>query len=294
MNTKYLPSRKFVASVIIIVIGVSLIFGIYKLTIYLKNRVGAKKGASTIIVKDLVQKDTNQNGIPDWEESLWGVDPTINGASNKEFIVAERAKLAKNGTQDFGPQFDQSAESAQNIELSREFFSVILSLQQSGNLDEASIQAVSDTLGQKITANPIPDIYTRKMLTVQTTTSTGTETYVKAVGALMNKYKDKGLGDELNLIAQGLMKNDSQATTLAGTTGKAYRSFGQELIKIPVPYSLIDLHLTLANDYEKVGQSVDGLTKILTDPIVGMKALINYKKYSDALVIDIGNLSDNY
>lgn len=294
MNKEYLPSRQFVVSVLIIALSISGIFGIYKLTTYIKGRIGRGKAPTQVLVKDVVQKDSNKNGIPDWEESLWGLDPEKDGVSNKEFILAERSKLANNNAVNNTPNFDQSAESPENIALSREFFAVIMSLQQSGNLDEESIKQVSDTLGQKIIATPINSIYTKNMLTIVTTTNASTEAYFKAVGGLMKKYSDKNLGEELSLIAQGLMRNDPQATALTVTIVSAYKSFGKELIKIPVPYSLVDKHLALANDYEKVGQATNDLTKILTDPITGMKAIINYKKYSDALVTDIENLSDNY
>ncbi len=59
-------------------------------------------------------------------------------------------------------------------------------------------------------------------------------------------------------------------------------------MKIPVPNDLTTTHLAIANDYEKVGQSVNGLSQLLDEPIVGMKALINYKKYTDMLEEEYG------
>lgn len=288
MNKEYLPSRKFVAGVLIIAIIIAIIFGISKLATLFKGKI-TKSEPTKLLVKDLVQKDTNKNGIPDWEESLWGLDPTANGISNREFISNEKAKLTNNSIIQEG-----SPVSNENTALSREFFAVIMSLQQSGDLNEDSIKAVSDTLGQKIVADPIGDTYTRDSLNKVVANTANIDTYVKAVGKLMTKYKDKDMGNELNLISQGLMRNDPQATMLAGNIGKVYRSFGQELVKIPVPATLVDLDLALANDYDRVAQSIEGLTKILTDPIIGMRAIINYKRYSDNLVADIENLSDNY
>jgi hypothetical protein len=50
--------------------------------------------------------------------------------------------------------------------------------------------------------------------------------------------------------------------------------------------------LGAANNYEKTGQTIKDLAKILSDPIVGMKALINYKKYNDALASDLEKISE--
>lgn len=288
MNKEYLPSKKFIATVSIIVIVFLIVFGVSKLAVFFKNKLG-DKAPTKLLVKDLVQQDTNNNGIPDWEESLWGLNPNENGPSNKEFILAERAKLAKNQ-----PAQEGTPEAVENTELAKEFFAVLMSLQQSGNLDDGSIKSISEALGQKIVAAPINPIYTRDMLDKQAPTEAATEAYLKNVGKLMQQYQDKDMGNELNYISQGLMRNDPQATALAGNIAKSYRSLGQELMKIPVPTSVIDHHLAMANDYERVAQSIDGLTQILTNPIIGMKAVINYNKYTDALVADIENLTDIY
>lgn len=84
---------------------------------------------------------------------------------------------------------------------------------------------------------------------------------------------------------------DPQAFIEAEAVASAYRAFAKELIKIQVPTPLSTTHLSLANNYEKVAQSIEGMSQMLTDPMIGMKAIINYKKYTDALVSDIETLS---
>jgi hypothetical protein len=65
-------------------------------------------------------------------------------------------------------------------------------------------------------------------------------------------------------------------------------------MKIAVPSSFATVHLSLANNYDKTGRSIDGMLTLLTNQIAGMKALINYNIYSDALVADMEELSSNY
>ena len=43
-------------------------------------------------------------------------------------------------------------------------FATIISLQQTGELNEESIQSVSGAVGQRVEATPIADIYTSNML----------------------------------------------------------------------------------------------------------------------------------
>ena len=88
-----------------------------------------------------------------------------------------------------------------------------------------------------------------------------------------------------------MSNNDPSALYATKTVGEAYQSFGKDMMSIPVPRSLSASHLSAANNYEKVGQSINGLAQILTDQLVGMKSIINYKNYSDALASDLEKLS---
>ncbi|MFA6251246.1 MAG: hypothetical protein WC603_01305 [Candidatus Paceibacterota bacterium] len=285
---KYLPSRKFIAFLLIIVIFIALFLGIKGIISLFQNKKTAKNEPVQITVGGLIQKDSNNNGIADWEEYLWGLNPNKNGQENKEFIMSKKEVLANGGDLAL---FDDSKAITENEILSRELFATIISLQQTGELNEGTIQSISEAIGQKIEAAPIPDIYTQDMLILKQDSQDENANYFTAFTVLAIKYQDEDIGSELTLISQGLGNNDPQALYAARTVASAYRAFGQELIKTPVPYGASSINLSLANNYEKVAQSIEGLSQILSDPIMGMRAIVNYKKYTDAIVADIDRLS---
>ena len=287
---KYLPSKKFIVSTAVLIGIAVLVFGIYEIVNFLSHRSGRMKFPTKVEIANSIQKDSNNNGIPDWEESLWGLDPTKNGQSNKDFIIAKRDILSKNSSVIPATKDIPTA----TVDLSKEFFSVVMSLQQSNTLDDSSMQSIADVVGQKVVAAPIDDVYTADMVSAKRTTPTTLSNYYYAFKKLTDKYADKDIGNELTYISQGLKNNDAQAFQFAGDIASAYRLFGKELIKIPVPDSLISVHVSLANNYEKVAKSIEGIDQSLTDPITGMKAIINYKKYTDALVANIQQLSDSF
>lgn len=288
MNKEYLPSKQFIQRVVAVAIILAIILGIYEIARYFggKSKILPK---SKLVVKNLTEQDANANTIPDWEEKLWGLDPTKNGPENKEFILAKRATIAK----DRPDLAVGDTPISENDALSRDFFSIIMSLQQGGTLDQNSIQAVSDAIGKKVEATPIDDIYTRNMVKVVESDANSISDYYEAFINLVIKYGDKNIGDELIFINQGLANKDPNAIKQIDSISKAYRDFGAEFIKIPVPNTLVNPHISLANNYEKVGQSIVGMTNLLGDPLSGIKSFINYKKYSDALEIDIDGISGN-
>lgn len=289
MDKKYLPSKVFVIKVIIIVVIAATVFGVYKIFSYLKNRPTGGKVVK-LLFKNVVQKDSNSNGVPDWEEALWGLDPTKDGASNKEFIDAKKRTLSNNGTLLEG---NNNLNLGKNDQLAREFFSIIMSLQASGTLDDASINTVADSIGQKIATSPIADKYTQNMLIIKDDSAASSINYFNQFKALTNKYADSNIGDELVFISEGLKKNDTTAMKSTKSVADAYKEFGQELMKIPVPTHIAERHLSLANNYEKTGETIDGLTIMLDDPMEGMKSIINYKNYSDGIVSDVNFIKDN-
>lgn len=288
---KYLPSRKFIAIFLIIIVFVTLFFTVKGTISLFKNKGSTKINGEPIqvTVGDIIQKDSNNNGIADWEEYLWGLDPNKNGPENKDFILSKKKALTQSGNISTP---DDSKLITDNEMLSREFFATIISLQQTGSLNEESIKSVSDAIGQKIEALPITDTYKSTDLTIKKDSAEANTAYFNAYNNLATKYADENIGSELTIISQGLGSNDPQALYAARTISSAYISFSSEFIKIPVPSSIASIHLNLANNYNKTGQSIGGLTQILSDPILGMRSIISYKRYSDAMVSDIEKLSE--
>lgn len=280
---QYLPSPQFIRKVVVIIALVLIVLIITKVVPAIKNRINQNKLEKTLMVKDLVTQDQNKNGIQDWEEALWGLDPGKDGASNREYILAKKKILNK----DTIPE----SELTENDKMAREFFALVVSLQQSGNLNDASMKALAESIGGKIENTDISDIYTEKMISVESTTPSVLRTYYSNLQKINNKYKNKYIGEELSLIGQAIANNDGQALRLAIQTADDYRAFGKDLMAINVPSSVMKLHLELANNYEKNALALEGMSVMLDNPINGISSFVKYKKYNDMLVTTIENLT---
>ena len=287
----YLPSKKFTSIILIVIIAITFILLVREVTYLIRGGRDLSNTGNIVQTtpEEKIRKDSNNNGIPDFEEYLWGLNPNKNGEENKEFILSKKRNLF--GNDQLSPNNDDSKNITENEMLSRQFFATIVALQQEGELNQESIDSISAAIGQKIEVVIIPDIYTKNMLTLKEDSEDTNVQYFIDFIELVNKYKDADIGSELVLISQGLGNNDPQALYAAMTVASAYRTFGKELTKIPVPEYISSVHLSLANNYEKTAQTIEGLTRTLTDPIIGMRSIISYKKYSDAIVSDIEKIS---
>lgn len=288
---KYLPSKKFTAIVLLIVVIIVLFFTIRSVAKYFHNKKIAK-GAPTpvaVTVGSLTQKDSNDNGIPDWEEYLWGLNPNRNGEKNKEFITAKRKSLEANGVISMG---NNNGDITDNEMLARQFYATIVSLQETGDVNQESVKSVAEAVGENIIPLSFNDVYTINDLKIVEDSENTKKNYHNSLVNLVNKYKDADIGSELVIISQGLANKDMQAFYATKSIAEAYISFGQELSKVAVPRSMVPIHLKVINGYEKVGRSIGELIKMLSDPIIGMKAVLAYKNYSDSLASDLEKVSE--
>lgn len=283
---KYLPSKKFTAIVLLIVVVVVLFFTIRSVAKYFHNKKIAK-GAPTpvaVTVGSLTQKDSNDNGIPDWEEYLWGLNPNRNGEKNKEIILEKKKLLSKNGI----ISIENSNIKTNNDALSRQFFASILALQQNGELNEDSLQSLASAVGENVSIAEINDTYTKDMLIIDD--SVTLKKYNSIFMGIIKKYKDKDVGKELTIIAQGIANNDKQAFYALQDISKSYRIMGSEIVKIPVPYQISDIQLSIANNCNKIGTIINDMGQSTEDPMIGINSLLGYKKYSDDLATNIEEL----
>ena len=100
MKKNYLPSKKFIYSIVILV-TIGILFFVVSSLLSKKNHFSAANSsqlqASNMTINDLLQKDSDGDGVADWQEALWGTDPnkkqTFDGISDSEYISKKKADL---------------------------------------------------------------------------------------------------------------------------------------------------------------------------------------------------------
>jgi len=174
----------------------------------------------------------------------------------------------------------------------REFFASYSAMKSSGQVDSNTINNFSSSLGQNIVNPSLIDRYSATDVKINAIDNTASkQKYYQDVQKLFKSYQSTGLGDELDIISQGLATNSTNGITdntdkysKLLTIGNAYQDFAKKVMGMGVPQSLSEYHLRIANSSNNTGISVSNMTKITNDPIVGLSGLSQYQKYSDNLV----------
>ena len=295
---KYLPSKKFLylfGSFLVIAIVFFIAFKLLsnKNSFSNSNNSNAlqvdRLAQAGLTVNQLIQKDSDNDGVPDWEEALWGTDPhnrmTFAGLTDAAYIAGKKKELNIDQTKD-------EAGETETDKFAKEFFTAYVAMKASGTVDPDAINNFSNSLGQSVVNPTLIDLYTTKDVKTSTDNSATEKTkYYNAVKKLFENAKSEGVGDELTIINNQIAgPHDDTNQDQLNKISKAYENFASSVIKLTVPSDLAGEHLKIANDATNTGISIQGMTKVTSDPIVGLSGVSQYQKYSDDLISTVGSL----
>ena len=239
-------------------------------------------------VSDLITQDSNNNGIPDWEESLYGLDPKGDGVSNKK-IIDEKKNKSKQANGIINGSSNVSL--TETSKLSREMLSTILALQQSGNLTSAAINNLGSTLGSAIDAKrDTTPTYTIDNMTVVPDGATAMVAYEKGFSAALATSQKSGVGNELSVIYQALDETTGKDNiTKLDSYAMGYDKLASDIIAIKTPEKLSQRSLAFANACSLMSHSLKKIELMYSDVSTGLVGFDEYATARDAIA---GGTSD--
>ena len=252
---------------------------------------------STLALKDLVNKDTDGDGILDWEEGLWGKDPlkkeTARGIPDSVTITKLKAEQRTSDNDNGQGESSPKEESlTQTDKFSRELFSTVATLSQNGAIDEATVEKIGDSLADHI-QNTAP----RKVFLIsdiKTTNENSVQSFTTYNNALNNIYKiytvnytvldvlQKFTADENNVDASILKELDP----IIEQTKKAISA----MVKMTVPQALLTLHLNIINVLQRLVENISDIRLYDSDVIVTLSGINEYGENATKLESGLNSL----
>ncbi|TSC77986.1 MAG: Uncharacterized protein G01um101424_120 [Parcubacteria group bacterium Gr01-1014_24] len=251
------------------------------------------------ILGNLVNKDTDLDGVLDWEESLWGTNPNkkdTNGDGVGDDVEIENLKLARldDTSRSGGKLTEQDNENlTETDKFSREFFATIATLNQSGQMDQATVDKLSSSLAEHIQNSPprkvflLSDVKIIKDDSVQ-----AVKNYNNNLNKIHDKYQTERtvidvlqefIADENNINAGVLLELDPIVEQTQNVIN--------ELVKMSVPQSLSVLHLDMINAMERLVENISDIKLYDTDVIVSLSAISQYDQNTTTLQSAINSLA---
>ncbi len=234
----------------------------------------------------LITKDTNGNGIPDWEEKLWGLDPTIlytNGVSNKQIIEQKKKALGVTDT--------KLAPSNETDLLAQQLFSITSALGQSSQSSEALINIGTD-LGNSIEFKDVTNHYSLKDIKTVKTSTVSLKAYFAAMTKVTEQYENETVG--IDVLVSALETGDFTRLPELRTTAENYIKFSKSIGAITAPVGITGYHLTLMNGFYGMAQSFDYILEIEDNGVNALAGIAIYRNYGAAVDQAIFDLNDYF
>lgn len=232
--------------------------------------------------KSLGDLDSDHDGLPEWEESLYGSNahnPDTDGDGTTDGgEVAEGRSPTKAGPDDKlavieDPNFATS--STDTIGIRKDFFAKYLAL-QSKDIRETTYRDLIKGF------NPIKYRPTGQIVDLNISGDNSTEAlraYGNAFGKIIKKYTSVHTNrTEEEIIADGLKaKNDGPLKELQ-LPSVVYKKFSLDLKALKTPSSLAKSHLLIVNGYDGMSRGLLGMQHLFSDPVDGAGGYQTYTK----------------
>ena len=249
------------------------------------------------ILSDILSRDTDKDGILDWEEGLWGTDPTKrdtndDGVSDREEIAKLKAERMANAESGEEISYTDDENLTQTDKFARELFSTVVALNQTGEIDDNTVQQITDSLTLQI-QNPVQ----RKVFTMtdlKVTNDNSLATYKKYSDDTDIIFQNKYPFDEevANTLQKFISEGEDPDANILIELDPVIKNLGEMvegMTKINVPSSIATLHLDITNALQRVMENLSDIRAFDSDPITTIGAINQYVENLDALDVSIIN-----
>lgn len=281
-----------------------------------------EKMSSVVVVdeqKNSFDKDTDGDGLKDWEELLWKTDPNKkdtdgDGANDGEEIALGRDPLKAgpndkiSDKEDLVAQEKAIADSGYNTETAvsaRQFMADFLALkQQKGTLSDEDKNNLVGKFMENIKPMAVVDKYNVSDIKITKNTSESSVTkYAERMKALFIDTKaprvsELDIFDDLmkNIKADDAKKIESNINAL-----NLYAGWNEQVSKVillfTVPENLSKSHLEIANGYNNIKIAAENMAIAKTDPVKamrGQKLYLEQKQRIYSAIKDIQEIFNKY
>jgi hypothetical protein len=260
-----------------------------------KNSNEGKEGlvVNTEILGDLLNKDSDKDGILDWEENLWNTDPNSKDTDGDgEGDKAEIEKLKIENGLNQPPQDPKTL--TRTDKFSQELFTTVAALSQSGELDQMSVEQISESLKEQIQTSSVKIVFTTSDIIVSNDNSIESiKAYDKAITELTSKNQLEV--NPLSIFQESIMVDGEINSEILMQLDPLIEKLEETVAgyqQINVPGDLVHYHLNLMNSLQRFTENLIDIRNFESDGLIALGAISKYEENTDALENATKRLND--
>jgi len=293
--------------------SVVLIAGAYVLARSVESPSVAQASEETALLKAIASKDSDNDGLPDWEEALYGTSQTnsdtfklgmTDGEAVAKGLIVPKAisdlVVATSSPAILGADglLSAPADGTLTAAFAQKFFALFMTAKENnggGDLTESQMNDVASQALNSISAiaKAASDYKSAKDITVSGSGADALKAFAVSAEAIMMKNTANATASELEYLMSALLHNDDTAYSHIASIAKAYRDSAVGIAVLPVPAELAADDLILINALMRISGMVNDFARTSTDPLTTILALNQYPQAALSLgtaFINIGKI----
>ncbi len=304
LDKKYLPSRKFIISLSTVIALVIIIVAVrYAWTGKKETLVLGNQEITTQDIANIKTIDTDNDGLPDWEEALWKTDPknpdtdgdgTPDGAeidAGRDPLVANTAGPGKEPNDKIDPKIiaSNTADDAEwnSLNETQKFGRMLLSDYIAVQPADGSALTTDQTnqLVQNAAANT-PEIQLQQKYLIENIsiidnpTAKDISNYSTEFYKIFNNEVKNNLLSEFSILDTYATNNDPKVLKGLDKIIASYQKSAQDMINIKTPAEIADSQLLYANSLYDLSSLATKLKEAENNSLIVITA---FSKYSDVI-----------
>jgi Bacterial TSP3 repeat len=227
------------------------------------------------------EKDSDNDGLKDWEEALYGTDPKNpdtrgHGLGDLKEIERERAS----STSAIGVSAKATSTITATDRFSRELFTKYLEAKRAG-------QEITPELSASIAADLTSKSYDQELppfdaSILKTTTNADPEfirSYGNLVGTILSTPMPEGVSSELFILDKIMTNRGASAGDLSDVSKliDRYTTIHDKLVAMKIPVGAKEFHAQIVQAIELLRNAVVGIKSIEADPIGALPKIALYE-----------------
>lgn len=253
------------------------------------------------LLREYAARDTDGDGLPDWQEALYGTDPNnpqsavpgvLDGDAVAQGLI--QPKVATQEEEETDIDSIPGTIAAPNT-LTDRFAQAFLTqyLQNRGaNVpsQEEMLRFVEAGVSDLVSNANFPDTYSITDIKISSLSGkSGLETYAAAAEKVFVTHRVAVEKNELMYFSDAL-RGDSSAISKITQIQKAYASIAKALVMVPVPTEARQAHLSLVNSLSHLSRVSGYMATIDTDPLQALIGIATHDTYTTRWIDSFVNL----
>lgn len=268
---------------------------------FLSSRTGVQvvdAESTSELLASYAKKDTDGDGLPDWQEVIYGTDPADAHSADKTLTDKEAFEKGllkpkfetEVAATDLGtvPGIKAGPETLTD-KFAREFFTQYLQGRGATQPTQEELLAfVNDSVDSLRAENVKKGTYTTAR--VNGTGPDALRAYAAAAEQTFAAYTITTEKSELLYLADAIDRNDANAKNQIVRIAGAYANIAKGLINVPVPTEAASAHIAVVNALARMGGVIEDMSMLDKDPLRAFVGIDAYQESVDGLVSALGNL----